>query len=145
MKPTPRARSENAEQILKEIRELHEQYANEISSKRKPWPKSIRERVDELWRIGLSSHEIAAATDLPAQTMYSWKSKRNRSPDFLPIEIVKEKLKSLPLQLSRLDTRPTEHASISSIIPITVTVVLPNGVRLEGLDADKALSFARNF
>lgn len=72
--------------LITEIRQIHEQYKIEVPKQRRPWPKSIQERILELWHLGMTSHQISLETGLPAQTMYSWKQRLKKSePGFFQI------------------------------------------------------------
>jgi hypothetical protein len=126
----------NPEQLYREIRELFEQYKLEVPKKRRPWPVSIQARVMALWKLGISSHTIAEETTLPAQTMYSWRQRiKKDQPGFLPATIVQKRrrrLNSQGVQLSQLESRP-----------MTVTVVVGNGIRLEGVPVDRVAQIVR--
>ena len=60
---------ERADQLYREIRQSHEQYQKEVPKKRRPWPESIQSRILELWKLGVSSHQIGQETGLPTQTL----------------------------------------------------------------------------
>jgi len=132
---------ERVQTLIGEIRQIHEQYKIEVPKKRRPWPKSIQERILELWRLGMSSHQIALETGLPAQTMYSWRKRvRQADPGFLPVLVVPSKTKkrvrrsSFDLQLSQLE------AEVKSP---TVTVITSEGTRIEGVPLELAAGFVR--
>jgi len=61
---------ERVQTLVDEIRQIHERYKIEVPKKRRPWSKSNQERILELWRLGVSSHQIALETGLPAQAIY---------------------------------------------------------------------------
>lgn len=132
----PSAR-EKSRQLLNEIRQIHEQYKIEVPKKRRPWPKSIQERILELWRLGMSSHQIALETGLPAQTMYSWRQRvKKAEPGFLPVPVVKKRRRrsNFDLQLSQLDVETKSP---------TVTVVTSDGLRIEGVPLEAAANLVR--
>lgn len=133
----------HAQQLLDELRQICSQYSREVPGKRRPWPKSIRDRVIVLRRIGVSFERIAKATGIPLHTMYSWRIGKQTISAFLPIR-VKDKQAVVPYQPSRLEKRKFK----SEVRPVrgqpsTVTVVLANGLRLEGLDFSQAMEAAR--
>lgn len=68
-------------QLVEEIQELMRQYHAEVGSKRKPWPKSIKGRVRDLFALGVPSKKAAELIDIPYATIMSWrlpaKSKMN--------------------------------------------------------------------
>lgn len=158
--PVPQVRvdrEERARQLLREIREIFVQYQREMPRTRAPWPESIRTRILELWRLGVTSNQIARETALPAQTLYSWRQRMNRektpAPGFkeLPVAIkgkrrrsrfeikVDDERRRRALQLSQLESRPTRAAHKGP----TVTVVTPSGLRLEGVPLEHAARIAR--
>ena len=92
--------------LFKEIRQIHEQYKREVPKQRRPWPTSIQSRIMELWKLGISTHQISEETGLPAQTMYSWRQRVNKTqPGFLPVPIVKKRGRRSKVQLSQLESR----------------------------------------
>lgn len=125
--------------LIAEIRQIHEQYKIEVPKKRRPWPKSILDRILELWRLGVSSHQISLETGLPAQTMYSWKQRLKKTePGFLqitPKPVQKRHRRSnFDLQLSQLEAK--DKAT-------TVTVITSDGLRVEGVPIESAADLVR--
>lgn len=126
-------------QLLDELRQIYAQYQREVPSKRRPWPESIRSRVQELWAMGVSCHEIGSESRVPVQTMYSWR-KRLKRGRFVALPI--------PRAIGHSSDRPVRRLQLSQLKArrsTTVTVVLPNGIRVEGLDAPRAALFLRSF
>lgn len=126
--------------LISEIRQIYDQYKIEVPKKRRPWPKSIQERVLELWRLGMSSHQIAVETGLPAQTMYSWRQRvKKAEPTFLEVMrgSKRHRRSNFDLQLSQL-----EVSSTSSTLT-TVTVITSDGVRIEGVLISDAAELVR--
>lgn len=126
------------QQLFREIRQINEQYKREVPKKRRPWPSSIQARILELWKLGISTHQISAETGMPCQTMYSWRQRLKKSdPGFLPVRIVNRRRhkSAQQVQLLQLENRPAIHTP-------TVTVVLPGGVRIEGLGPEQAIMAA---
>lgn len=146
------ATERRAEELLAEVRDLFAQYQREVPKKRKPWPESIRIRVMELWGLGVGNHQISLAAEVPVQTLYSWRQriKRGRDPGFAQIALVRssrrsgfqirqdEERRKDGLQLSQLDL-----ASEAKPTTVTVSIILTNGIRVEGLDAVSAAEFLR--
>ena len=62
-----------AEKIISEIQQIKEQYQKEVGSKRKPWPRSIAERVEKLFHLGASGPSISKDCDIPYHTILNWK------------------------------------------------------------------------
>lgn len=128
---------DRVEVLFSEIRQIHEQYKIEVPKKRRPWPKSIQERILELWRLGVSSHQIAHETGLPAQTMYSWKQRlKKEEPKFLQIKPVQKRHRrsKFDLQLSQLEVKDKTT---------TVTVITSDGLRIEGVPIESAADLVR--
>jgi hypothetical protein len=61
------------EQTLNEIREMYQQYKNNLPARGIPWPESVGHRIIELWKVGVTTKEIAEKTGLPAQRLYIWR------------------------------------------------------------------------
>ena len=127
-------------ELFKEIRQINEQYKLEVPKLRRPWPTSIQARILELWKLGVSTHQIAEETGLPAQTMYSWRQRVKRTqPNFVSIPIIKKRRRRSKLQLSQLKTVTTTQNTEFT----TVTVVVGERVRLEGVSIEHAIRIAR--
>ena len=62
-----------AEQLIGEIISIREQYQVEVGSKRKPWPKSIKTRIRDLDRLGISMQKISDVVKIPYQTIMFWR------------------------------------------------------------------------
>ncbi|MGZ6441672.1 MAG: hypothetical protein ACXWRU_16555 [Pseudobdellovibrionaceae bacterium] len=60
-----------AKQVVVEIQNIVIQYQAEVGKGRKAWPKSIRERVEKLFSIGLNGKESSRATKIPYYTVFT--------------------------------------------------------------------------
>lgn len=148
-------------QLIEELRQICAQYAAEVPGSRRPWPESIKSRIFRLRFLGVSNNRIAQETGIPVMTLYTWKmpsreealklpatNTENKSGDFVPVRIVKRR-SGLPARHSPIKTTMTIKTSDShnsnekSLLPSTVTVVHPNGIRLEGLTFEQALEATR--
>ena len=129
-----------AQQLLDELRQICGQYSKEVPGQRRPWPKSIRERIIALRRARVSFGKISEASGISLQTMYSWKLGRETKSAFLPVRVV-AKRNLQPSQLEKSKSRAIVRRDRESLS--TVTVVLSNGLRLEGLNFFQALETAR--
>lgn len=127
--------TQDHDQVVDEIRQLCRQYATEVPSRRRTWPRSIRDRVLQLLQLELSCEEVASLTGIPAPTVYSWKPKVSEEPCFLPVQVVAEK--ALPVRKEPVKRRERKKATS------TIIVIAPNGTRFEGLDVKSALAVAR--
>lgn len=140
-----------AEQLLSEVRDLFEQYQSEVPKKRKPWPESIKSRIATLWGLGVGNHQIAMEAKVPVQTLYSWRQriKKGREPGFTQVALAPRAPRRTGFQIRqdeerrRHELQPSRLEGASEVRPTTVTVVLLNGIRVEGLDAAAAAEFVR--
>jgi hypothetical protein len=71
------SKAARTKELIEEIRQIREQYQAEVGSKRKPWPKSIRERIFELRDLDARMPELAKKINIPYQTITSWQRKTN--------------------------------------------------------------------
>ena len=148
-------------QLFEELRQICAQYAVEVPGRRRQWPESIKSRVFRLRFLGFSNHRIAQETGIPVMTLYTWKlpsgeealklpapDTENEPGKFVPVRVVKRR-SALPARRSPVKTILTVKTSDSqnfnrkSRTPPTVTVVHPNGIRLEGLTLEQALEAIR--
>ena len=112
------------EELLKDIREMTAQYRAEVPGGRKAWPKSIKDRVMELSRMGMRTTAIADATGLTYFTIHGWKKS---GAGFHALAVAKPATVTVPIK-----TQPTA----------TVTVTTGNGLRIEGISFEQALVLA---
>jgi len=109
------------EQTYSEIAEILSQYREEVPGGHRPWPESIRKRVETLWRLGVRSAEISRRTGLPYYTVLQWRKSGTRFVE-LPVVVPAEKVS--------IATTPT-------LDPLSI--LLPGGVRIEGVSVDALL------
>ncbi len=109
---------QRAEDLIQEIKQISSQYNVEVGSRRRPWPKAIKDRVAALDRLGLSSKAIAVDTGIPYYTVLQWRFKRNKT-----------KFHELSLPAVATVTVPRETEKI--LKTGTVTVATPDGYRVE--------------
>jgi hypothetical protein len=112
-------------QLFSEIRQLVVQYKAEVSSVRKPWPRSIKERVVRLSKLGIKNQKIGDETGLSMNTIYSWLTRgKEKAPTFVPLTVKSREM--VPAQPC------TETRAI-----LTVTVVINSRIRIEGYPVDQ--------
>lgn len=77
-------KTQRAQQLIEEIQDLTKQYHAEISSVRKPWPKSIKIRIQELFSLDIPIKKTAEQINIPYATIMSWKhpKKKKSNSDF---------------------------------------------------------------
>jgi transposase-like protein len=133
----------NRDQIIDELRQLCAQYQSEVPSRRRTWPKSIKERILQLLQSELACEEIGKRTGIPTATIYGWKAAvKSSAPAFLPVQVVKTATKQVAVAPP---ARARVRRSKRSRSAPTLIVVAPNGLRFEGLDVSQALAIARSF
>lgn len=132
----------HAQEILDELRQICSQYSKEVPGRRRPWPKSIKDRVIALRRARISFIKISEISGISLQTMYSWKLGRETKSAFLPVRVVRKR-HFQPSRLEKKEIRSEVRPARGQ--PTTVTVVLASGLRLEGLDFGQALVAAVRF
>ena len=114
--------TQRANQLIEEIQELTRQYHAEVSSVRKPWPNSIKSRIQELFELDVPIKKTARQIDIPYATIMSWRlrpKKKNKS-DFHALSV-----RPGPI----VTVGPTEQHKTKLIL--TVTVRTPEGYILE--------------
>lgn len=126
--------SEQIPILFDELSQLVEQYKIEVPSGRRAWPVSVKERVKGLLSAGSTYQEISNRSGISIATIYSWRFRAGGS-EFLPVKIVAPKSKPIPT----VTVRKSDPIKPSPAIP-TVTVVMPSGLRIEGLPSNDAVA-----
>ena len=132
-------------EIVDEIRQISNQYRAEVPSGRKAWPISIKDRVRELKSFGMADTKISSLTGISAQTIWGWKiGKSNQimnpeSASFLPVAVKEPSTVTVETQKVSNQIADRNEKFIS-----TVTVVTPNGYRIEGLGILEIKSLLQN-
>jgi hypothetical protein len=113
---------QDAEKLIEEIRQITTQYRAEVGSRRKPWPKSIITRVNELGELGLNSKAISDRTGIPYFSILNWRQGKRRKAKAFHALVV----------------RPPELETATVTVPVgsghqiaTVTVTTPDGYRVQ--------------
>lgn len=122
------SKSTSADQLIAEIISLREQYQLEVGSKRKPWPKSIKIRIVELDRLGVSMRHVSSSIGISYQTIMSWRLKKRRiaeSKKIFHAIAVKD-----PTVTVGLNSLPVRSGKIQPL-DLTVTVRTPDGFIIE--------------
>lgn len=114
--------TQRAKQLIEEIQELTRQYHAEVSSVRKPWPKSIKTRIQELFELDVPVKKTARQIDIPYATIMSWRirPKKKIKPDFHALTV-----RPSPT----VTVGPSNNQKSNS--GLTVTVRTPEGYILE--------------
>ena len=125
---------EKSEELLDELKQIYGQYQKEVPSKRKPWPESVRGRVSELQKQGISCKKISEETGIPTWTIYGWAKKRAKRNSFLPVKVINK-------NESLVTTPRVKPVTVTKLV--TVTIVMPSGIRVEGLSASLAMEMVK--
>lgn len=120
--------SNRIEELFSELKQICDQYKAEVPSKRRAWPMSVKTRVFELRKCGLTDPQIAKRTGLCYQTMYTWKPLKEEN--FLPVDIIPRPPKSLTVTVSGSQKPPVKYKTKNT----TMTVITPDGFKIEGMD-----------
>lgn len=132
--------TEHAIKLMSEIRQVREQYVLEVGEGRRVWPKSIRDRIEELENlkvpIKLISHQTGVAYDTILQWRYQRKHRIRKS--FHQIEVAGEISKSgtVTVPEKKISGLPLAHTKSKSV---TVTVTTPEGYRIESDNPDSVV------
>ncbi|MBU6375845.1 MAG: hypothetical protein KGQ59_07615 [Bdellovibrionales bacterium] len=127
-------------EIFEQLNQICEQYKKEVPGRRHAWPKSIKDRILALQRAGVGAPQIAKRVPVPYATIMSWAIAEKKSGGFLPVKVVKAKRS--PTVTVR-GARDLGGASRTKTESLTVTVVTPEGFRIEGLPVTEAMSWLR--
>ena len=127
-------------QLVDEVKQITEQYKKEVSTKRRAWPKSIKDRIFEIRNQGHSCRSISKMTGIPEPTVWLWISKQKEAqavetePGFMPVQ-VNSTVKSLTVKARTKTLTVTEDKSFK--------VELPGGIKIEGVDLDAIVELSR--
>ena len=139
--------NEQAIKLMSEIRQFREQYVSEVGEGRRVWPRSIRERIEELENLKVPPKLIASQTGVAYDTILQWRYQRNQKfkKSFHKLEVSaasasepkKEVLKTVTVTVPNLSPPPRDSNPKSTLIKsVTVTVTTPNGYRIESDNPD---------
>ena len=119
---------ERAEVLINEISQLRQQYFDEVGAGRRIWPRSIKERVEQLETLGIKYKVISQRTGVGYDTLLQWRYKRNQrlKRTFHEVSISKDLVKVGTV------TVPVSKKKEEILKTGTVTVTTPSGYRIEG-------------
>ena len=130
--------SAKSEQLFNELIQLYAQYKQEVPSQRQAWPESIKARIFELQEIGARIGDISAKTGISKQTIYGWNYEASKRRRFLPVNVV-----APPLTVAPSPAATSEVVRRKTKISSTVTVITPDGFRIEGLRLNRVAAFLK--
>ena len=145
-------------QLTDEIRQIAEQYGREVSTARRTWPKSVKDRVLALARLGVPRNRIGRECGIPPATVFLWCEKltgrkaRVGLTKTAPIRPALSPTHFLELGGSDHATpTPTVGLGMEMDIPpmrsesgMGLQILLPGGVEVRGLSSiDQVLALYR--
>lgn len=133
-------------QILEEIRQIKSQFATEVHRSRHAWPESLKKRTVLLHGLGLKAKDISQRTGISYFTLMNWlprcrdrgKVLRSRGElqkgEFKALA-VRENPKTATVTVAHENEQPVDghHPRNPGRLPLTVTVTLPGGARIDGV------------
>lgn len=122
----------NPEELIEEIKQITVQYRAEVSSGRKPWPKSIIMRVQELISAGFTIKKISVLTGIPYYSILNWRHRGQVNKKDKSFHVVALKTSNQVIEKSATVTVPTSINQVG-----TVTVTTPDGyqIKIESFEA----------
>lgn len=127
---------DEASQLIDEISQIRKQYVDEVGSGRRVWPRSIKERMTKLDKLGLPSKAIAERTGIPYATILLWRHRRPKAPSRAAFHEVTVETKLPAISKSVAVSVPKfEMPKIQG-----VRLTTPDGFVIDGLDATGILS-----
>lgn len=126
---------QNTKELVQEIIQMTAQYRAEVSSKRKPWPNSIVDRVEELIKMGLSVKKVSDLTGIPYFSILNWRHRTGKKlkRNFHPVAVTTSATKAATV------TVPVSTAMTPELAAVTVTS--PDGYQIKLKNAKSALEF----
>jgi len=129
---------DEASRLIDEICQIRKQYVDEVGSGRRVWPRSIKDRMTKLDKLGLPSKAVAERTGVPYGTILLWRHRHRR-----PKGAVESPFHEVTVE--------TKLPAISKSVAVTVPkfempkvqdlrLTTPEGFVIEGLDASGILS-----
>ena len=125
-------------QLISEVKQIVEQYSREVTTARRTWPLSVKNRVLALSRLGIARERIASLVGVPKATVFLWcrkveGPKAMRSSRFLSLP--ESKSKSNPTVGTNSGSDPglrvvlPGDVSVSGFVSVEQVLELYRGVR----------------
>jgi transposase-like protein len=144
-------------QLIDEIKQIAEQYSREVTTARRTWPKSVRDRILALARLGVPRNRIARECGIPATTVFLWcekvtgRKRRVGSSPAHPVPSPQARFLALSLGSDTSHSNTTvgmgiepEKSKIQTDSDTGFQIVLPGGIEVRGLSSiDQILALYR--
>lgn len=133
---------ENQDQIVDEVRQLCEQYRQEVPGTRRAWPQAIKSRVRELHAQGVPLKSIAEKTGISYYTIHHWlpPAPQRSAPQaaFQPVKVVRALAAPTKRDVATVTVKTPDSARKPPLCrrSATVTVTLPGGIKIERATAE---------
>jgi hypothetical protein len=127
---------EKRNRIADEVRQIAEQYRQEVSASRGAWPKSIRQRVCELKAMGVSGKELSELTGVSQPVISNWTRLRGapkKAPSFIPVSVNSTEKSLTEKSVVQLNKRSSG----------LLEVELPGGILVRNIDLNTLVELSR--
>jgi hypothetical protein len=115
--------------LVEEISQIFSQFRSEVPGRRSAWPESLKSRVLELNRSGMTFAKIARHTKVPYYTILRWRDEK-RGPSFRVMNVVDKR------KIATVTVASTAASESVTVAETQTVVIFPNGVRIEGVSRD---------
>ena len=141
-----------AEAIFSEIKEIKSEHDKKEGRDGLAWPRSIRDRVEELETLGLSAKAIAVSSGMAYATIMQWRyNRRSKAKAFHEVRV-----KGRPITNKRKSAEGAISKSFTQAIPSFqkppmecgasgLSLRTPGGFVIEGLDEDGVVTLLARF
>lgn len=127
--------------LTDEVRQLKEQYVDEVGTGRRIWPRSIKGLVFELGELGVPLKKIAQSTTVPYQTILSWRYQARKSPKFHELTVKARSMAKIGSDSSvTIESAPISEAPRGAL----VIVSFADGLRIESADPKSIVEIIRS-
>jgi hypothetical protein len=127
----------DSEEIINQICVIKEKYESQVTGDHKQWPRAIKERVLELYKMGVKVKVISERTGISYHTVASWTARASKFKE-LPVQSMTKKLvvtNPIVRPLGRPKTKTEERRNG------TVTIRTLDGITVEGLSFSELILF----
>lgn len=130
---------DEAKRLISEIGQIKVQYVREVGRGRRVWPRSIKDRVLSLERLGVPAKAVAEQTGISYETITTWRYQRRKAATQGPFHEIGVRAESplarVPAVLKSATVTVAE-SEIPKSIDRPLTLRTPLGFVIEGLDAN---------
>lgn len=123
---------EEASRLIDEVCQIKAQYMDEVGTGRRVWPRSIKERMFKLDKLGLPAKAVSDRTGIPYCTILLWRHRGKKQPKASAFHELSVESKLPAISKTRTVTVPKfEMPQASENLKLTT----PDGFVIDGLDA----------